>query len=101
MTKKLRFLIILFILTLIILIMGGLYVFLNKQETENSSEPITYVLKKHNDTLAIFIDGESEPYKTLDVTFNNLPFLDKEQLIKGLYSNNLKEIMKYAEDYDG
>ena len=46
------------------------------------------------------MNEQTEPYITLDVSFNNLPFEDKELLIKGIRSNNLTEIMKHSEDYD-
>lgn len=81
-------------------IIGGLYYILNKEDNKNSSEPITYVLKKHNNSIAVFMNEQTEPYITLEVSFNNLPFEDKELLIKGIRSNNLTEIMKHAEDYD-
>jgi len=100
MHKKLVILTILVFVTLIIII-GGLYFVLNKNNHENSSEPITYVLKQHKNTIAVFIEGQNEPHITFDVAFNSLPFKDKELLIKGIYSRNLSEIMKHVEDYDG
>lgn len=86
---------------LVIIIIGLLYTTLNKNTEENSSSPLTYILKKHNNTIAIFIEGEELPYEVLDVPFNNLPFEDKELLTKGIRSNSLSEIIKQAEDYDG
>lgn len=100
MCKKSIVAIALIIITLITII-GGLYYILNDNNKENSSEELIYVLKKHQNTIAVFIDGKNEPYITLDVAFNNLPFNDKELLVNGIYSKSLSEIMKYAEDYDG
>ena len=100
MRKKTIIALVLLIISFIFIIVG-LYFILNKNNQENSSAPLTYVLKQHNKSIAVFIDGKDEPYLTLDVPFNNLPFEDKELLIKGIYSNSLNEIMKYAEDYDG
>ena len=89
------------IVVVLITIMGILYFCLNKENHENSSEPLTYVLKKYNNTIAIFIEGEDFPFEILDVPYNNLPFSDKELLNKGIRSKSLEEIMKHAEDYDG
>jgi len=100
MNKKLLLLIGLISFTLTIII-GSLYMTLNKKEPENSSSSVTYVLKKYNNTIAVFVVGEDSPYRVLDVAYNNLPFEDKELLNKGIYSESLSEIMKHAEDYDG
>ena len=103
MTKKALIIVILASFTISVIIMGSFYIFLNKSSnrTQKQSISTTYILKQYNNTLAIFKEGEKDPYKILDVPFNNLPFADKELLVKGIYSKNLGEIMKYAEDYDG
>ena len=100
MNKKSLFSVLLMIIFLIIIIIG-IHSVLNKNNEENSSEPLTYVLKQHKNSIAVFIKGQNEPYLTLNVSFNNLPFEDKQLLINGIHSNDLSEIMKYAEDYDG
>ncbi len=63
--------------------------------------PIYYIVKQHNDRIAVFISGNDEPLQILDSPFvRDLPEYDQQILSKGIIVNNNEELLRVLEDYD-
>ncbi len=63
--------------------------------------PVYYIVKQHNDRIAVFINGKDEPLQILDSPFvRDLPEYDQQILSKGIIVNNNEELLRVLEDYD-
>lgn len=63
--------------------------------------PVYYIVKQHNDRIAVFINGNDEPLQILDSPFvRDLPEYDQQILSKGIIVNNNEELLRVLEDYD-
>ncbi len=72
----------------------------NANYTEDSSKE-EYVVKEYNKKVAVFKQGEKEPYEILDIDVTSLPMADREALKDGISFKDTKKLSKLIEDYDG
>ena len=63
--------------------------------------PVFYIVKQHNDRIAVFVNGNNEPLQILDSPFvRDLPEYDRQMLSKGIIVETNEELLKILEDYD-
>lgn len=75
----------------------------NQSESPKRAEtpPVFYIVKQHNDRIAVFINGKDEPLQILDSPFvRDLPEYDQLILSEGIMVKNNEELLKILEDYD-
>ena len=75
----------------------------NQSESPKKAEtpPVFYIVKQHNDRIAVFINGKDEPLQILDSPFvRDLPEYDQLILSEGIMVKNNEELLKILEDYD-
>lgn len=75
----------------------------NQSESPKRAEtpPVFYIVKQHNDRIAVFINGKDEPLQILDSPFvRDLPEHDQLILSEGIMVKNNEELLKILEDYD-
>lgn len=75
----------------------------NQGELPKTAEtpPVYYIVKQHNDRIAVFINGKDEPLQILDSPFvRDLPEYDQQILSEGIIAKNNEELLKILEDYD-
>lgn len=69
----------------------------NKEENNNKG----YIVKKYNGQVAIFKEGESDPFEILDINISSLPESDQKALETGISIKDSEKLRKLIEDYDG
>lgn len=60
-----------------------------------------YIVKKYNDQVAIFKEGEDKPFEILDINIGSLPDTDQKALEAGISIQDSEKLRKLIEDYDG
>ena len=68
----------------------------SKEENNNG-----YIVKKYNGQVAIFKEGESDPFEILDINISSLPESDQKALETGISIKDSDKLRKLIEDYDG
>lgn len=73
--------------------------------TQDSSQEANsnkgYIVKKYNNQVAIFKEGEETPFEILDININSLPETDQKALEAGISIKDADKLRKLIEDYDG
>ena len=62
-------------------------------------EAAPYVIRKYNNSLAVFRGESNAPFKILDCDFNLLSDADKETLEKGISVSSENELNAFIEDF--
>ena len=60
-----------------------------------------YIVKKYNDQVAVFKEGDKTPFEILDINIDSLPETDQKALETGISIKDVDKLRKLIEDYDG
>ncbi|MDP4119883.1 MAG: BofC C-terminal domain-containing protein [Bacillota bacterium] len=73
----------------------------NVSSSGNSAlqQAISYIVKDYNGKIAVFEEGQTEPFKVTNVPTNSLPKVDQNALKKGIKVKGQKELIKILQDY--
>ena len=75
-----------------VIILGG-----TKEKPKTETE---YILRYENGQVFLFKDGEI--YENFEgISFNDLPFVDQENLKAGIKMNSYQDVLSLVEDFDG
>lgn len=58
-----------------------------------------YIVRAYNNNLAVFEEGEVEPYRIYDTDIRILPESDREKLEKGIRVESETDLRRLLEDY--
>lgn len=94
MKKKAVPLFIFMCITLIMILLTGLYFYF-------PDETPTYILKDHNGKIAVFENGSNTPVEILDTDTASLPENDKNALKTGIRAASREELYRLIEDFSG
>lgn len=79
---------------------------LQLEENKNSAEAmpsaeqnVQYVVKLHNNKVAVFVGDEEIPVKYLEIDVSNLREYDRKQFETGIRLDTLKEVLILEEDF--
>ena len=86
------------VLMLSVAISAAIIICADKKE---EAPPMTeYILRYENGQVSLFENGEqSESFE--GISFDELPFVDRQNLMAGIRKNSYEEILSLVEDFDG
>ena len=103
MSLRLKKMVIFFIFSLFVL--TTLFFRLNqdieKREIEELTDnrPSYYTIKEHDGKVAIFRNGDTQPFNVYDSYVSVLPESDQEKLKDGITVSNTEDLQRVIEDY--
>ena len=59
-----------------------------------------FIVKAYNGKIAVFLEGEDEPYMELDISLSDLTQADAILLERGITARTPAELLNILEDYD-
>ena len=76
-------------------------VLISAETKEEQTPPLReYILRYENGQVSLFENGKlSESFE--EITFDELPFVDRESLKNGIKKSSYEEILSLVEDFDG
>ena len=72
---------------------------INEKKSQADRRINTYIVRAYNNNLAVFEEGEVEPYRIYDTDIRILPESDREKLEKGIKVESETDLRRLIEDY--